>query len=640
MAITCLTACNNNSPSDTTSPNQNVPYENEYTLSDDGKTLLSCLGQADENGKFVIPDGITMIAESAFAGDSTLKEVVIGPQVKVIGSGAFQYCSSLKTVTIAEGVETIGSHAFANCSSLKNISLPSTVSVLNESVFASCEDLESVSLDHIRIVGESAFVACTSLETATFSSKLESIGSWAFSQCSSLETITFEGVTRLSEIADYAFTGCDMLRSIDIPQGVSRIGILAFYDCSRLELIDIPDSVQVVDFGAFNYTPWYQGCNDEYLIVGDGVLIKCTVNPSNIDLSGKGIKMVGGTAFYNAAAHGEAADYGYKYAELLKEITIPDGVREIGKSAFAGCNALENITLNKDLVRIDSRAFNLLISSKPSSAKVNLEDCTELEYIGSYAFRGCYGIEELDLPDTVKSVGEHAFEFTKFQTEFMENASKATDEKDRYLIDGDILLFAYVAEDQTAIHVPDGVKIIAGGAFYGWDSIVVPDDVSTLIPAEASKYNITNTVTELYLPEGLEIIDSMAFYHMACVEKIDLPSSLRVIGISAFDSCTKLSDFEIPEGVQEINDYAFAYCSALKQIKLPETVRKIGFNIFSGCSSLKTVHLPKALENPGSALFDSYCSSLTQIFVNPAVRPRVYFVLGSLPQSIKVDYYK
>lgn len=639
MALACLTACNNNTPpKDTTSQNTGNKPQKNYTI--DGTTLVSCIGQADANGVFVIPDGITMISEGAFAGDTDLKEIVIGADVKTIGSSAFQYCTSLETITINEGVETIGSHAFANCSSLKNITLPSTVSILNEYAFYACEDLESISLKHIREIREAAFYACTSLESVEFSPELEAIGNWAFSQCRYLETLSFNNVTKLSEIGDYVFTGCSMLRSIDIPEGVRRIGILAFYDCSRLSSVTIPSSVESIDFGALNYTRWYQDKTDEYLIVGDGVLIKCTAHPSVLDLSGKGIKMIGCSAFYNAAANDEAAEYGYKYADVLNSIVIPDTVREIGKSAFAGCQALKNITLGKNIVRIDDGAFNLFVSSTPASAKVNLENCTKLEYIGSYAFQGCNGIEELTLAPSVKHIGEYAFEATKAQSSFVEAAAKATEEKDRYWIVGNILLSAYVAEGQTAVHIPEGVKIIAGSALCGWDSAYAPEDTTGLSASGASKFNITNKVTELYLPEGLESIGNMAFFRMACVEKITLPSSVREIGVNAFYFCTKLSEVSGGENLQKIGDAAFCYCASLTQFTIPENVTEIGANVFAGCSSLKTVYLPKNFVAPTASLFDEACTSLTRIFVNASIRPRIYFVLGPLQQAVNVDYYK
>ncbi|MBQ2988516.1 MAG: leucine-rich repeat domain-containing protein [Clostridia bacterium] len=639
MALACLTSCNNNTqPKDTTTQKPIGKPEKTYTV--DGNILVSCIGQADENGVFVIPDNITMIAESAFAGDSDLREVVIGADVKVIGSGAFQYCTSLETVTIGEGVETIGSHAFTNCSSLKNITLPSTVKVLNEYAFYACESLESISLDHIRQIKESAFYGCTSLESVAFSSELEELGSWAFSQCGALESVSFDGVTKLEELSDYLFTGCAMLRSMEIPQGVRRIGVFTFYDCSRLSSVTIPDSVESIDFGALTYTRWYQDNSDDYLIVGDGVLIKCTAHPSVLDLSGKGIKMIGGSAFYNAVAHDEASVYGYKYADILDRIVIPDTVREIGKSAFAGCIALKNITLSKELRRIDNGAFNLLVSSTMASAKVNLEDCTKLEYIGAYAFQGCNGIENLVLPASVKHVGEYAFDATKAQTNFIDTASKATEEKDRYWIVGDILLSAYVADGQTAVHIPEGVKIIAGSALCGWDSAYAPEDSKGLSASGVSKFNITNKVTELYLPEGVESIGNMAFFRMACVETIGLPSTLKTIGTNAFCFCTKLSEVTGGEGLQEISDYAFSYCASITNFQIPENVSAIGANVFAGCSSLKTVHLPQSFDTPSASLFDESCTSLTQIFVNASVRPRIYFLIGPIQQAINVDYYK
>ena len=640
MAIACFASCDNGTSSNNTTssnPGNKLPEKNYFA---DENILLSCIGQADENGVYVVPDSIEMIGESAFAGDTSLKEIVIGPNVKVIGSGAFQYCTSLKKVTLNEGLETIGSHAFLGCELLREIQLPSTVESLGESAFSSCLSLETISLEHIRELGEAAFINCTALESVEFSSKLEKVGIWAFAQCSSLENISFEGVTELREIGDYTFAGCSMLRSIEIPQGVDRIGIYAFYNCTRLSSVGIPSSVESVDYGALNYTRWYQEKNDAYLIVGDGVLIKTTVHPTMLDLSGKGIKTIGGMAFYNAEMNNESADYGYKYASLLKTITIPEGVREIGKFAFSGCFSLENIVLNKDVIRIDQNAFNILAEGVTTKAKVNLEICEKLEYIGSYAFQGCEGIETISLPKSIKTIGEYAFAATAAYTNFMEKAAKAENEADRYWISEGVLLAAYVAEGQTAIHVPEGVRIIAGAVFCGWDNAYLPDDLTTLSASGVSKYNITYNVKELYLPEGLEVIDSMAFFRMDGVEKIVLPTTLRVIGSNAFGLCGTLAEISGGDNLEEIGDSAFSYAGSLKEFRMPANVKTVGISVFEGCSALKTVYFPETLENPGTALFDSSCTSLTQVYFNPAVRPRIYFVLGSLTQQVQVNYYK
>lgn len=328
LMVASLASCEDTPPVETTETDTKV-----YNVED--SVLISCIGQADENGVYVVPDTITMIGESAFAGDETLREVVIGPNVKAIGAGAFQHCTSLEKVTIAEGVESIGSSAFYACTSLSEISIPSTVERLEPYTFYGCEALETLSLAHIRYIDDYAMWYCSSLESVTLSEDLRSIGDWAFSQCQSLENINLEECTKLESIGDYAFAICSMLRSVVIPEGTRSIGLLAFYDCSRLTQVTIASTVEEVDFAAFNYTPWYQENTEDYLIVGDGVLIKCTVHPLYLDLSGKGIRYIS-SAFWNAELSGYAKEYGYRYASELKSLEIPEGVRVIGSSAFEG----------------------------------------------------------------------------------------------------------------------------------------------------------------------------------------------------------------------------------------------------------------------------------------------------------------
>ena len=103
MSVAVLTSCDNSGVSETTKPSGTESYLKSYQVMDG--VLTSCIGQADENGVYVVPETITAIAESAFAGDERIKEVVIGSHVKMIGSGAFQGCSSLEKVVIEEGVE-------------------------------------------------------------------------------------------------------------------------------------------------------------------------------------------------------------------------------------------------------------------------------------------------------------------------------------------------------------------------------------------------------------------------------------------------------------------------------------------------------------------------------------------------------
>ena len=71
--------------------------------------------------------------------------------------------------------------------------------------------------------------------------------------CELTEYTIPEGVTH---IEDFAFYGCESLRSVTIPGSVVSIGSFAFYGCKNLTSITIPNSVRYV--GAFAF----RGCKN------------------------------------------------------------------------------------------------------------------------------------------------------------------------------------------------------------------------------------------------------------------------------------------------------------------------------------------------------------------------------------------
>ncbi len=640
LSLSIFTACNDEHIDEsTTVGGTEETYQKSYVV--DNGLLTSCVGQADENGVYVVPETITAIAESAFSGDERLKEIVIGSNVKMIGAGAFQGCTSLKKVTIEEGVEEIGSYAFYDCTSLVEVSIPSTVEYLNSYAFYGCTALQSIELSAVRYIDDGAFWYCSSLERVTFSDELTYIGSWAFAQNVTLSETNLGEITSLETISDYAFTGCSMLLSLTIPEGVEHIGKLAFYDCSRLSEIALPSSLKTIDYAAFNFTPWYQEHTEDYLVVGDGILIKCNVHPNFIDLENKNIKVIGATAFWNAESEGLAAEYGYRYASSLETVKIPDTVTVIGNSAFAGCYYLKEIILPAGVTEIQDNAFNIYAEDVDGTAKIDYSACQNLEYIGLYAFHGCYGIEEFNIPLSVETIGSYAFAGTKAYDSFMAEAAKAEKEEDRYYVtENGILLAAYVADGQTKITVPDGVKKIAGSAFSGWDIAYVPETTAGLSDSGVSKYNISYQVKEISLPDGLEVIGDTAFFRMLSVETIVFPDSLRVIETDAFAFCTALSSISGGSNVKTIGDYAFRYCTSIPAFQFSSNTEEIGQGIFMGCSSIKTVKLPQGLSFPGVELFDSDCVSLTTLSVDSSARARIYTIMGGLAQDIKVIYYE
>lgn len=83
-------------------------------------------------------------------------------------------------------------------------------------------------------IGEKAFSACDQLQTINLPNSITKINKMAFYGCTSLKNLTLpEGVT---DIRDWAFFGCNSIGpSITIPASVTYIGNATFAECGSLK---------------------------------------------------------------------------------------------------------------------------------------------------------------------------------------------------------------------------------------------------------------------------------------------------------------------------------------------------------------------------------------------------------------------
>ena len=281
-----------------------------------------------------IPDGVTEIGDYAFSVCESLGSITISDTVTSIGDYAFNSCTSLESITIGNGVASIGHAAFNGCTSLTNITLPDSVTSISDWTFIGCISLESITIpDSVTSIGNSAFSDCAVLESITLPDSVTSIGISAFSRCSSLTNITIPN--RVTSIGEGAFRDCTSLEynaydnalylgnennpyvaliktvneditDCQINNETKVIGGGAFSGCDSLASITIPDGVTAIGYYAFRW------CNSlESIIIPDSVTY------------------IGMDAFY--------------YCDSLTSITIPDSVTYIGAEAFGGCYSLERV---------------------------------------------------------------------------------------------------------------------------------------------------------------------------------------------------------------------------------------------------------------------------------------------------------
>ena len=112
-----------------------------------------------------------------------------------------------------------------------------------------------------------------------------------------------------------------------------------------------------------------------------------------------------------AFAAAESADSGFeitggvltKYTGPGGDVTIPDGVTEIGSNAFENCKALTGIVIPDSVTKIGMNAFRGCTGLK----EVTVPDgVTSIE---DYVFYHCEAMERVSLPKGIVSIGHSSF---------------------------------------------------------------------------------------------------------------------------------------------------------------------------------------------------------------------------------------
>ena len=183
----------------------------------------------------------------------------------------------------------------------------------------------------------------------------------------------------VQEIGENAFSFCNSLTSVILPDSLSSIGDDAFSRCSFLTSITLPDSLTSIGGNPFS------GCSS---------LVKIDVSPDNpVFAQTDGVLYEKATKTLICYPAGKAGD----------SFAVPDGILVIGDDAFSFCNSLTSITLPDGLASIGDFAF----SGCYSLTSVTLPD--GLTSIGDLAFFYCSSLTSVTLPDSLTSIGYFAF---------------------------------------------------------------------------------------------------------------------------------------------------------------------------------------------------------------------------------------
>lgn len=351
----------------------------------------------------IIGDSVGSIGQCAFAG-SSLKTLVIPDSVSTIGYEAFSGCASLQSAKLGNGLKTIETGAFKECDSLVSVTIPNSVETIkssssnNSGAFYSCDKLQEVIIgNNTKAIPSWTFYKCPNLESVIIGSSVESIGQCAFAG-SSLKTLVVPD--SVLTIGYEAFSGCVLLHTVHLGNGLKTIETGAFKECDSLLSITIPDSVETIKSSSSNNSGAFYSCDKlQEVVVGDGVtaipswtFYKCPGLESVI--IGNSVETIGQCAFAGSA---------------VKTIVIPDSVSTIGYEAFSGCTSLYAVKLGSGLKTIETGAFkecdSLLLLEIPDSVEMIKSSSSN----NSGAFYNCDKLQEIIIGDGVKEISAWTF---------------------------------------------------------------------------------------------------------------------------------------------------------------------------------------------------------------------------------------
>ena len=295
------------------------------------------------------------------------------------------------------------------------------------------------------------------------------------------------------------------LKSVTLPDSVTRIEFGAFFRCVALESVNLGEGIREIDALVFNQCDkltYNKYENGSYL-----------GSPENPYLALVRMSPMVETAVFHPDTRvicGEA----FEDCGKLKDLIIPEGILSIGGFALPSLNTV----------------------SFPAT----------MEHIDSLAFSDCRTPSEITVAEgntAYKSVDGNLFSY-----------------------DGTRLIRYASGKEDTTYTVPDGTVIIEDNAFeYAkhLTEVTLPDSVEEI---GDQAFLHCEGLTALPLGNGVRIIGGQAFGFCKSLTEVTIPDSVEQVNHFTFSFCEKLERVVIGSGVTHLGDEVFYDCDALTEV--------------------------------------------------------------------------
>lgn len=646
-------------------------------------TLEGCFAYCVNLRKAVFPPHIVAIATSTFMGDKKLVTFNLPDSLKSIGNYAFNGCESLQFYVLKPQITSIGNYAFAGCKKL-TICVPATTTI-GTNAFSNCKKViyytdrmgdywfnDSILTGYTGtetdlhlpathngapyVIGASAFANLEAKITSVhIPSSVTSIKANAFKGCRTLKTVILPA--DLTDIATTAFTNCDSITSVTmgmhaetpslktlfassknktlkeltLQQGSTIMGTkkggnnyLVFANDTVLESIKIPYTAKIVADSAFMNCKHLRSITiGSFSAEGD--------EPENMPKrmrKGNGINSDEIVADIHVGVSTFEGDTEARYITWMY-------IKNIAGKAFKGCTGLTECIIPNTVTNIDYEAFanctGLKVVKIPSSV-TSIQD---------YAFSGCSNIEDLTIECNpaafIPSGSSNGFQFS--------GCNHIRKLKYNSYIDSNHNIPALTTLFASSLSTIEELEFLSGSDEVYWTSRLpsASDDLILGMPSLKS----------VVLPEGVEILNLGAFKGCASLKKIDLPNSLTKIKNRAFMN-SGLDSIILPKNISSIEGRVLTNCPNLQKVEIgcvdldtiPESLcadcpnlnevnylyygkahcspTVISAYAFSNCTSLRVISIPESVEVINEEAYNN-CIGAKQLVVESFEPPVCYY---------------
>ena len=305
--------------------------------------------------------------------------------------------------------------------------------------------------------------------------------------------------------------------------------------------------------------------------------------------------------------------------KISGQLSIPDiaedksgnkyTVTTISECAFKGCFGLTSVTIPNSVISIDYYAF------EGCSGLTSVTIPNSVISIGSYAFQYCSGLTSVTIGNSVTEIGERAFQGCSGLTSV--TIGNSVTKIGNLAFSGCYQLIS--------ITIPNSVTSIGSSAFAGCSgltSIIIPNSVTEIV---SGTFSGCSGLKELTIEDGTETLSLDYDYINSSGMFYDCPLEILYLGRNlSYNSSyppfrikneKALKSVTIGNSVTEIGNHAFEYCSGLTSVTIGNSVTEIGESAFEDCSGLTSVTFGNSVTEIGERAFYG-CDGLKEIHIS------------------------